>query len=165
MAAKGKYAEGKIRAFLEMWKGKIAGFTFNRILDAHSSKGAMSNPQPGDFQWFHDSGVRANVAGFAHPFKLTRNGLIEAKEVEHDFRLPYKNFGIDQVGRMLIRQMAGSEAIVIVCHRKPEERGAMWRQVPLDFFRERPGPTFGSWDLSHFPATANLNEILEAYLK
>lgn len=160
-ANRGKYAEGKIKDFLEGWKLKVAAFTYNRILDARSSLGAMSNPQPGDFQWFLNTGEWLTARG---EITRTRNGLIESKEVEHPVRLPYQNFGVDQVGRMVIRQMAGSECIVIVCHRVPEQRGATWRNVPLDYFRERPGPKYGSWDLSEFPTTTNLADILEPYL-
>lgn len=161
-AKRGKFAETKIKAALEDWKQKVAAFTYNRILDARSSLGAMSNPQPGDFQWFRDYDVAVTHEG--KHFGFTRNGLIESKEVEHTYRLPYMNFSPDQVGRMVIRQMAGSECIIIVCHRVPDKRGASWRNVPLDFFRERPGTKYGSWDLSEFPIVTNVEDILIPYL-
>lgn len=164
---RGKYAEGKIKDFLEMWKQKVAGFTYNRIADARSAMGAMSNPQPGDFQWFlkHEHDMEAWTGDKVwHGVPYTRNGLIESKETEHDFRLPYASFGPDQVGRMVIRQMAGSECIVLICHRVKGVRGVLWRQVPLDFFRERPGAKYGSWDLTQFPTSPNLSAFLEPYL-
>lgn len=162
-ANRGRYAEGKIKDFLEDWKQVNAGFTYNRILDAHSARGAMSNPQPGDFQWFTKSGGAGWLDVSGRVFPNTRNGLIESKEVEHAFRLPYQNFGADQVGRMVIRQMAGSECIVLTCHR-PAPREVFWRSVPLEFFRERPGAKYGSWDLSGFQAHDKLDTILTEYL-
>lgn len=161
-ANRGKYAEGKIKDVLEDWKQRVAGFTYNRILDARSSLGAMSNPQPGDFQWFLNTGHEFDM-GPAGWKVYTRNGLIESKEVFHEFRVPHKNFAPDQVGRMKIRQMAGSECIVITCHRQEGVRGALWRQVPLEVFAERP-PGTASWDLTLYPGTPNLEDILIPYL-
>lgn len=161
---RGKYAEGKVKDFLEQWKQRVAAFTYNRILDAHSSKGAMSNPQPGDFQWFLGTGYKFTLGSESVVRDWTRNGLIEVKEVEHDFRLPYQNFAIDQVGRMTIREMAGSECIVLICHRTKGQRGAVWRQVPLSFFRERPGPKYGSWDVSSFAFDDSPDAFLHPYL-
>lgn len=165
-ATRGKYAEAKIRDFLKAWAESHANFAYNRITDARSAMGAMSNPQPGDFQWFMSTGELvwgySKEKGAQH--LLTRNGLIESKEVLHEFRLPYKNFGADQVGRMAIRQLAGSECIIIVCHRVQGQRGALWRNVPLDFFRERPGGPYGSWDLTQFEIHESVDSILEAYL-
>lgn len=163
-AKRGKYAEGKVGDFLKEYKQTVAGFTYNRITDARSSMGAMSNPQPGDYQWFLNTNLHCVVALPAEHMLhtiFTRNGLIEIKEVFHEFRLPHKNFGEDQVGRMVIRQMAGSECIVLVCHRVEGVRGALWRNVPLDFFRTRAG---GSWDLRDFDTHDNVSNILTEYL-
>lgn len=162
-AGRGKYAESKVQAFLTKYKAEHAAMSFNRILDAHSAKGAMSNPQPGDFQWFMDSGYKVQIGGAPEFHSLTFNGLIEVKSTEHKFRLPYKNFGPDQVGRMVIRQLAGSMCIVLICHHVAGERGAMWRNVPLDFFRERPA-TAGSWDLTEFTPVNDLSVIMKEYL-
>lgn len=157
---RGRYAEDRVRVFLEAWKQQHSGFTYNRILDAHSSKGVMTNPQPGDFQWFLNTGHRMITTN--EP--LTRNGLIEVKEVEHAFRLPYQNFGADQVGRIRIRAMAGSEPLVLTCHREKGSRGAVWRAVPLEVFEKRDGPKFGSWDLSNIAGSEKLSTLLEGYL-
>lgn len=187
-AGRGKYAEAAVKAFLEDWKKRHAAFTYNRILDAHSSKGAMSNPQPGDFQWFIKMGYTLNLRRHAKPGESmiadraatlgrpvdeawvntevpwTRNGIIEVKETEHDFRLPFNNFGADQVGRMRIRAMAGSEPLVLICHHKSGQRGAVWRAIDLEVFETRDGPKFGSWDLSNHESTTDLSSILEGYL-
>lgn len=164
-ANRGKYAESKVKEFLDDWKRKVAGFTFNRILDAHASKGAMANPQPGDFQWFLDTGHYAQPSN-GQTYRITRNGLIEVKEVEHTHRLPYKNFGPDQVSRMRIRELAGSEPLVLVCFREKGQRGAIWRAPPLSFFMERdPNKPSGSWDLYDIDAFDDLaGDIMIPYL-
>ena len=185
---RGKFAEGKIRDFLEQWKQTHVSFTYNRILDAGSAKGAMSTPQPGDFQWFLDMGLNVRIRRPAQPGesllapalaklglpcqevivnderRLTRNGLIECKQTEHAFRLPFGSFGVDQVGRMRIRALAGSECIVLICYHTTGTRGSQWRKVPLEFFETRDGPKFGSWDLSKFTTQPDVAAILEDYL-
>jgi hypothetical protein len=173
----GGYAEGKVRTWLNKHKGDRAGFTFNRILDAHSARGAMSNPQPGDFQWFLATGWQ--ITNFDQPGMpgnwerndpypcYTRNGIIEVKETQNASKLPYKNFTPDQVGRMRIREMAGSEALVLVCFRHPSGK-PFWRSAPLSFFmgeRKLVGKTGGSWDMSEFDAYTDCGDILKEYLK
>lgn len=159
---RGRYAEGKVREFLKAWAEAHANFCFNRILDAHSALGAMANPQPGDFQWFKlVDGAEIWLDERMHPF--TRNGLIEVKEVNHANRLPYKNFAPDQVGRMRIRQMAGSEPLVLVCHRTSS--GNYWRAPDFDFWLERDATKpSGSWDLTDIEFTKNVGDILRSYL-
>jgi penicillin-binding protein-related factor A (putative recombinase) len=68
---------------------------------------------------------------------------LEVKEVDHDFRLPTKNFGLDQRGRMRVWQLAGAQAWVLI-HFTPIKQ---WRLVYLDYFGTQ---DTGSWDLSHF---------------
>lgn len=166
--AQGKYAEGRVREFLKRLKADRASFTYNRILDAHSAKGAMSNPQAGDFQWFEREDEAVLVARKdrqATVHYLTRNGLIEVKEVKHTNRLPYKNFSPDQVGRMRIRQMAGSKCLVLVCFR-PEGHNPYWRSAPLDYFEQRdPARPSGSWDMDALDAYTACDDILQEYFK
>lgn len=170
-AGRGKYAEGKVRDFLKQWAADHLHFCFNRILDAHSAKGAMANPQPGDFQWFMRTDLAC--ACYSAPTRdkdlvdtaisdpvYTRNGLIEVKEVEHAFRLPHKNFSPDQVGRMRIRQLAGSEPLVLICHRPPE-RPVVWRAPEFEFFQQREG---GGWDLREFEDHPWVSDFLKEYL-
>lgn len=172
-ANQGRYAEGKVQTFLTAWKAQHKGFTFNRILDAHASKGAMSNPQPGDFQWFLDTGywivpgmgLACGPGGEGDVVKYTRNGLIEVKSVQHEYRLPCRNFMPDQVARMRMRMWAGSEGIVLVCCH-PAPREVSWRAIPLDFFEQRPGPKpeHGSWDLREIDAFTVCDDLLQPYL-
>lgn len=160
-ARRGKYAEDKVRTYLKAWAEAHANFAFNRILDAHSALGAMANPQPGDFQWFWRVPAPISMGNTVyHP--TSRNGLIEVKEVNHTCRLSYKNFAVDQVGRMRIRQLAGSEPIVLVCHRTSS--GNYWRAPPFEMFEQRdPATPSGSWDFSNVPQTKDVGSILEAY--
>lgn len=145
----GAYAEGKVRDFLKGWASTHSNFCFNRILDAKSALGAMANSQPGDFQWFQRMSPL-----------ITRNGLIEVKSVQHAYRLPHKNFGEDQVGRMRIRQLAGSEPLVLICFR-PEDGKTRWCCPEFEFFQQRDG---GSWDMRDFEMYEKPNLLLENYL-
>lgn len=160
--SKGKWAEDKVRDWLKKRAAGRASFAFNRILDARSARGAMSNPQPGDFQWFEDTGKELIVHDEQRVYPITRNGLIEVKSVIHTHLLPYGNFNEDQVGRMRIRAMAGSEALVLVAFR-PENHVPYWRTAPLEFFEER--IRRGSWDMSEINAYTHCDDILEQVLK
>jgi len=165
----GAYAEGKVRDWLQTCKEDNASFTYNRLLDAHSSRGFMSVAQAGDFQWFLDTGKKVTVgpvpdgawAGdYERPY--TRNGVIEVKEVKHAYRLPVKNFEAEQVGRLWMRELAGSETLVIICFR-PEGERPMWRTAPLTFFKDRPSPS-GSWDFRDISAYPVCGDILRPYI-
>lgn len=161
----GKWAEDRVRDWLKKYKEAHASFTFNRILDARSARGAMSNPQPGDFQWFMDCGRVAMVESSDSRLtqcRYTRNGVIEVKSVENSHRLPYGNFNPDQVGRLRIRQMAGSETMVIVAFR-PEGYAPYWRTAPLEYFEARERK--GSWDMSDIDAYSHCDDLLEMMLK
>lgn len=159
----GRWAEGKVRDWLNAYKLSHSAFTFNRILDATSAMGAMSNPQPGDFQWFKHTGLYHWHEGVQH--EVTRNGLIEVKSVLHAHRLPYNNFGVDQVARMRLRALAGSEPLVLVAFR-PEGQKPYWRTAPLEFFEQRnPQTPSGSWDFSGVDAYSHCDDLLEMALK
>jgi len=142
-ANRGRWAEAQVREVLLDIEKRHFAFSFKRIPDAH---GGFMQPAEADFQW------RSRGRGPAGT--MTRNGLIEVKEVEHLSLLPHKNFSTDKIARMWKEHMAGAEAVVLVAHklkgmRKPD---VTWRACPLDFFR---GTTYvkgvASWDLSLFP--------------
>jgi hypothetical protein len=160
MKGPGKWAEAQVQAWLKKEAAKTASFCYNRILDAGSARGAMSNPQPGDFQWFLDLGYTVGSGVYLLP--VTRNGLIEVKSVEHTHRLPYKNFGEGQVARMRIRAMAGSEPLILVAFR-PEGHVPYWRTAPLEFFEAR-DPKKGSWDMSEINAYTECADHLEVHI-
>lgn len=159
-ADQGKWAEDKVRGWLNAYQQRVASFCFNRILDARSARGAMANPQPGDFQWFLD--LRYTVGSGEYTRQVTANGLIEVKSVQHTHLLPYKNFTPDQIARMRIRQLAGSLPLVLVAFR-PEGLKPYWRTAPLEFFEDQQRK--GSWDFSDIDAYTHCDDILEAYFK
>lgn len=130
-ANRGKYAEGEVKKFLK--KLEAANCAHHRFPDAHS--GSMVTA-PADFM-FMQAGI----------FRL-----LEVKEVQHDFRLPYDNFSPDQVARMRMWQAAGAHAWVLVYHKNLKA----WRLIPAEWFLNRPklsasGKPVGSWVLDEFP--------------
>ena len=130
-ANRGKYAEGEVKKFLK--KMEAANCAHHRFPDAHS--GSMVTA-PADFM-FMQAGI----------FRL-----LEVKEVQHDFRLPYDNFSPDQVARMRMWQAAGAHAWVLVYHKNLKA----WRLIPAEWFLNRPklsasGKPVGSWVLDEFP--------------
>ena len=137
-ANRGKYAEGQVRKVLEKLNNNIIAFDFERNYDARSSMGRIP-ARAGDFTFF---GVR--------------HGVIEVKEVDHDFRLPKKNFNPDKFPKIRKRQLANGLVVVLVYHRTTE----LWRHVPFEFFYDR--RDLPSWVLSDFPTfkTDDLMSIL-----
>ena len=85
--SRGKYAEKKVAEWLDRMGTRHATFDWSRIYDARSAGGRFPS-RPGDYEFF--------APGL--------HGLIEVKEVEHDFRLPAKNFDKKQIARLYKRQ-------------------------------------------------------------
>lgn len=136
-ADRGKVAERLLHKEFSKLAAKDYTFDFERIKDARSSRGAMSDPRAGDFQLFHKG----------------TNTLIECKEVAHDYRLPKVNFPRDQRARAKKRQYAGSICWVAIYSSTRE----IWRLLPLDFFGLE---ETGSWDLREIPEQT-MKQILE----
>lgn len=120
---RGKYAEGRFKKFLKAQESVNA--THYRFPDARAGSFTVT---PCDFMFMKES----------------KAFFIEVKEVEHEYRLPHRNFAPDQVARMRQWKMAGAVCRVLVCHRTV---GYAWRVVDIDFFLTRDK---GSWDLSGF---------------
>lgn len=77
-------------------------------------------------------------------FQLLHSGtalFLEVKEVAHEYRLPYTNFGTDQVARMRRTEMAGALAFVAVNFTPT----GLWRLAHIEYFRDR--SVGGSWDM------------------
>lgn len=150
-ANRGKFAEGETKKLLLALETKHARFCFNRNLDAHAAGGKFP-AQAGDFQAFASySRVSVETKGTT-TYTLTepysRNFIVEIKETKLPNRLPYKNYSFDKVARVNKRVLAGTEAIVMICHMPAKQ----WRAVPQAFFAERdPLKPSGSWDLTRFP--------------
>lgn len=94
-------------------------------------------------------------------FAVMRRGrlfLLEVKQVQHGYRLPYPNFDLAQAARMRMWQHAGASPWVIVCHRTEQ---TLWRYGPLDAFEDR--SVGGSWNLQTWN-TYSIDEILSRIL-
>jgi hypothetical protein len=141
-ADRGKEAEKAVQKFLTDLSNRVAQFDFSRIYDARSAGGKFPS-RPGDFEFY-----RKMFDGSAV------NGLIEVKEVAHDYRLPAKNFKPGQLGKLRKRQLAGGRIIVLVKH-TPTGR---WRRPEFDWLWERSGDP--SFDLRDFCEYGTLEAAL-----
>lgn len=139
-ANRGKYAEGKTREFLKVVQLGCTEFDFERQYDARASRGRIPS-QTGDFAFYMPG----------------RHGVIEVKEVAHDFRLPKKNFDPAKWGRLKMRRLAGGEIIILICHTTTK----LWRSPPFDYFIQH--ATLPSWDLSGFDTFGKVSEALRQY--
>lgn len=127
-ANRGKAAEKAVATYLTGMSNKVAEFDFHRVYDARSAGGRFA-AQPGDYAFYtpHD------------------HGLVEVKEVDHDSRLPKKNFEKEQIAKLRKRQLAGGQIAVLINFTTTK----LWRLVPLAHFIEN--LDLPSWDLRAFP--------------
>lgn len=132
---RGKVAEGIVQRRLQAL-AQSAGKAFYRLPDFRA--GSMQ-PTLADFLYFENK----------------ETTVIEVKEVNHDYRLPFSNFDAAQVARMRVLELAGVNAIVLVYH----SSNKTWRKIPVGFFVTR-GTKAGSWVLSEFPAFNRIEEVL-----
>ncbi len=130
---RGKWEEGQVKKQLELYSN-YSTFSYHRMPDARAGS---RTPTLSDFMTMHNK----------------QFALLEVKAVEHDYRLPHKNFDENKVARMRMWQMAGSDAHVVV-HFKTLK---VWRYAPIDFFIKREG---GSWDMRGIP-TITLQQAME----
>lgn len=132
-ANRGKYAEGKVKALLK--KLEAANCIHHRFPDRRAGSFVTA---PADFMILQDGRLR----------------LLEVKEVDFEHRLPYANFGQDQVARMVMWSLAGAESWVLI-YFKPLKA---WRVLPAVHFTVRPlknhlNKPIGSWFLQEVPTT------------
>ena len=120
---RGKYAEKKVREYMESLKEKHIGFDFERVSDARSAGGRGAKKVVGDFLFF-SPGV---------------HGVLEVKEVNHLFRLPAKN--LTQLPKLRIRELAGGRCLIVV-YFKPAK---LWR---VSWAKDMENKTTGSWDMT-----------------
>jgi len=147
-ANRGKSAEKAIATYLSELSQKVAAFDWHRQYDARSAGGRFP-AQPGDFAFYSAASV-----GF---FKIPSHGLIEVKEVEHDYRLPKKNFEKEQIAKLRKRELAGGKIAVVVNFTTTKK----WVLVPLKFFREN--LDLPSWDLRGFKQYDKAREALDTF--
>lgn len=135
---RGKKAEADVRKFLEAFSRAKVDFDYERLHDARAARGAFQS-QAGDFAvyapWYH--------------------GLLEVKEVEHDYRLPMSRVSA-QYGRMLKRHLAGGIVLVLVYHSTTKK----WRVVPFPSVMSC--KEAASMDLSGFAAHDSVGSALRS---
>lgn len=135
----GKSSESPVAAYLDNLNNAFARFDWQRGYDARSAGGKFQRVA-GDYAFF---------APYVH-------GVIEVKEVEHDFRLPFKNFEHSAVAKCMKRRLAGGLAIVLVHHTTTD----LWRMLPISYFSHR-DLSNGSWDLSDWTQYGSVKEMLD----
>lgn len=138
---RGKHAEKAVREYLETVNNRIAEFEFERIYDARAAGGRFP-ARTGDFV-------------LIMPLSYV---TLEVKEVDHESRLPKKNFKNDQIARLHKRQLAGGTVEILVFHAPSRT----WRAPCLDFFLSRLHDS--SWDLSGFASFVSCGQALESKL-
>jgi hypothetical protein len=136
-ADQGKTAESAVQKYLEAYHRKVLAFDWSRNYDAKSAGGRFQR-QTGDFQFF--------LPGI--------HGVIEVKEVKHDYRLPHGNYDEPKVAKCYKRSLAGGIIVVLVNHTTT----GLWRMPPFSFIRKREG---GSWDLREFKTFESAAEAFD----
>lgn len=133
-ANRGKASEDVFKKWAKAKSDSTFDFAFYRYPDAHA--GSLVSA-PADFMIMH-KGLMS---------------LIEIKEINHEFRLPVKNFRPDQVARMRKFALAGAGGLVLI-YFKPVGK---WRAVPVDYFLNPEGASWNLWDfdLLDFPAVVS----------
>ena len=143
---RGKWAEGKVRDRLKEMATQ-QGFNFMRLPDARA----------GSFVSVTADYLVGRLNGYGR-----RSWMLEVKEVDHQFRLPRKNYPTEQRNRVRSWELAGFSSLVVVAF-TPLKGSAyrattpMWRYAPLSYFT---GDDKESWDMRNLPLVA-LEEALK----
>lgn len=142
LGTRGKYAEDKVRDELKRMGEAHAGFDWERNYDGRSSMGRIPR-RAGDFTyyWYRCMGTLGH-------------GVLEVKQVQHDFRLPRKNFDPDGWGILKKRELAGGKVVVVVYHSTSKK----WRCPPWGWFQSMRDAK--SWDLTTWPQFNTAKEAL-----
>ena len=140
----GKVSEKKVAEYLAAIDANVTHFDWNRGYDARAAGGKFQRVA-GDFAFYSPVG----------------HGIIEVKEVDHEFRLPYKNFELSQVAKAAKRELAGGDVHVLVYH-TPLKR---WRRLPIVFFQHRTGTEYSSWDLSEWVLHPSCAAALDIHMR
>ena len=151
-ADRGKWAEEKFtKACKELDEGSRA--TYYRFPDARAG---FRQPAPCDYMLM--------LAGVMV--------VVEVKEVEHAYNLPYGNYAADQHARIMKWVWAGAQGHVLIAFKEAVEKytvkdARIWRLVPVESLADRPTEPrpgtkrrIGSWDLRSYPLLT-LKEAVE----
>lgn len=137
IADRGKYAEAEVTKFLKSRNTEHWAFDWARLPDARAAGGRLA----------------AQVADF-EIFMPGSHGVIEVKEIAHDFRIPTSK--IAQIPRLRKRRNAGGEIIILIYHTTTK----LWRIPPSHFFLEsEPVPSF---DVSDWPTFCTCADALNS---
>lgn len=142
LATKGKEPEADVAEYLGDVHAHVLQFDWHRAYDARSAGGKFQRIA-GDFSFYSPHG----------------HGLIEVKEMKHDYRLPYKNYDFSKVAGAAKRRLAGGEVHVVIYSSTLEK----WFYRPIEFFKHRDAAV-GSWGLSG-EAVSDLKTILNEVMK
>lgn len=130
---RGKVAEGLARQFLEdLHLARPTEFDWYRLPDARMAGGRFP-AQIADFEIF-----------FPH-----RHGILEVKEIDHEFRLPQKNFAQKKHARIQRRLAVNGIGLLAVYHTPTQ----VWR-FP-DIVAIMADGKAASWDLSEYRQFSN----------
>lgn len=132
---RGKYAEKEVKKMLVRYEA-YSSFAWYRLPDARAGS------------------LKATLADFLTMHKGALS-LVEVKQVDHAFRLPYKNFDEKKVARVRAWAMAGAEGWVMMYFTQI----SAWRLAPIDAFLVRTSKG-GSWDFSGRPMMT-LEQVME----
>lgn len=144
---RGKAGEASVREALKALALEYGFFDWMRLPDARTAGGRIGR-QTGDFLLFAPG----------------MHGVIETKDLDHDFRLPRgrmikddkdKGTSNNSIERLWRRQEAGGLIFVLVHH---TTTGA-WRAVPLAYLHAN--QALPSWNLSGFTACASARQALK----
>ena len=142
--SQGKPSETAVQSYLKAKGEADKTFDWHRAYDARAAGGVFQRIA-GDFS-FYSPGV---------------HGIIEVKETQFDNRLPYKNFEHHQVGKAVVRKLAGGRVLVLIFSTSTK----FWRWFPIEFFQHRDSTKgIGSWFFPDARQTyASCDEILGAF--
>lgn len=126
--SQGKVSETRVQEYLQAKGNADKHFDWHRAYDARSA-GGKAQRITGDFSWYRPGD----------------HGVIEVKETSFDNRLPYSNYELHQVAKVVVRKLAGGRSIVLVYSKSTEK----WRWFDIEFFQHRDtSKGVGSW---YFP--------------
>lgn len=132
---RGKYTEDRVNDYLKKVDRELVNFDFQKVSDARSAGGRGGKAVVGDFEFFSPTSV----------------GVVECKEIDHDFRIPAAN--ITQLPRARKRMLAGSQYWFVFYHSSSKK----WRRVCASELETR---STGSWNLEEKPTYDSVEEAL-----
>lgn len=132
---RGKWTEKEVEKVLTAMSNKHLSFAFERLPDARAAGGRLKAQLCDFLCWWESANDRERYSI-----------MLEAKEIQHDYRLPKDK--LPQLARMRKVSYAGAEGVVLVYHSTIDK----WRCMPLNFFH---GDIPPSWDLSSEPVYDN----------